>query len=281
MLGLLLGLPSRRLTGDYLAIVTLFFLQLFQTVTTNGDDVFGHNLTGGPNGILRVDPFHLFGHIARRRSTRACSRSRTTTSRSRCSRRVRRPAASSTTRARAARGGRCARTPLAAEIDGHAGQLAQADELRVRRRRRGAHRHALRGAERERVPADVLLHAADHRLHDGDPRRLRQHARRRARRADRRPAARDAPRSRPRGASCSTSRSSAVRSSRSVVSRTLGSSIACGTVAFGFVVHAIAGALHHSWIAGEHAGGISGAIATGSSSRRTSPAGCRRSSTSA
>jgi branched-chain amino acid transport system permease protein len=60
--GLLLGLPSRRLTGDYLAIVTLFFLQLFQTLTTNGDAAFGHNLTGGPNGILRVDPFNLFGH---------------------------------------------------------------------------------------------------------------------------------------------------------------------------------------------------------------------------
>jgi branched-chain amino acid transport system permease protein len=59
--GLLLGLPSRRLSGDYLAIVTLFFLQLFQTITTNGDDAFGHNLTGGPNGILNVDPFHLFG----------------------------------------------------------------------------------------------------------------------------------------------------------------------------------------------------------------------------
>jgi branched-chain amino acid transport system permease protein len=62
LLGLLLGLPSRRLTGDYLAIVTLFFLQLFQTITTNGDNIFGHNLTGGPNGILNVDPFHLFGH---------------------------------------------------------------------------------------------------------------------------------------------------------------------------------------------------------------------------
>jgi branched-chain amino acid transport system permease protein len=60
--GLLVGLPSRRLTGDYLAIVTLFFLQLFQTVMTNGDSVSGHNLTGGPNGILNVDPFHLFGH---------------------------------------------------------------------------------------------------------------------------------------------------------------------------------------------------------------------------
>jgi branched-chain amino acid transport system permease protein len=62
LLGLLLGLPSRRLTGDYLAIVTLFFLQLFQTVTTNGDDAFGHNITGGPNGILNVDPYHAFGH---------------------------------------------------------------------------------------------------------------------------------------------------------------------------------------------------------------------------
>src|SRR3954468_10733407 len=62
IVGLLLGLPSRRLTGDYLAIVTLFFLQLFQTITTNGDSVYGHNITGGPNGILNIDPFHLFGH---------------------------------------------------------------------------------------------------------------------------------------------------------------------------------------------------------------------------
>ncbi|HEV2590789.1 MAG TPA: branched-chain amino acid ABC transporter permease [Gaiellaceae bacterium] len=52
--GFLLGLPSRRLTGDYLAIVTLFFLQLFQTVTTNWQHV-----TGGPFGILNVDPFGL------------------------------------------------------------------------------------------------------------------------------------------------------------------------------------------------------------------------------
>jgi len=62
VVGLLVGLPSRRLTGDYLAIVTLFFLQLFLTVTTNGDDLFGHNVTGGANGILKVDPMSLFGH---------------------------------------------------------------------------------------------------------------------------------------------------------------------------------------------------------------------------
>jgi branched-chain amino acid transport system permease protein len=62
VVGLLLGLPSRRLTGDYLAIVTLFFLQLFQTLMTNGDSAFGRNITGGPNGLLNIDPFHLFGH---------------------------------------------------------------------------------------------------------------------------------------------------------------------------------------------------------------------------
>jgi branched-chain amino acid transport system permease protein len=62
VVGILLGLPSRRLTGDYLAIVTLFFLQLFQTLTTNGDNVFGHNITGGPFGLLNVDPYSFFGH---------------------------------------------------------------------------------------------------------------------------------------------------------------------------------------------------------------------------
>jgi len=60
--GFLLGLPSRRLHGDYLAIVTLFFLQLFQTIVTNGDSIFGHNVTGGAFGIFNVDPLHAFGH---------------------------------------------------------------------------------------------------------------------------------------------------------------------------------------------------------------------------
>ena len=46
LVGLLLGLPSRRLTGDYLAIVTLFFLQLFLTLTNNGDNIFGRERHG-------------------------------------------------------------------------------------------------------------------------------------------------------------------------------------------------------------------------------------------
>ncbi len=59
--GFLVGLPSRRLVGDYLAIVTLFFLFLFLTVATNGDQIWGHDITGGANGILNIDPFEIFG----------------------------------------------------------------------------------------------------------------------------------------------------------------------------------------------------------------------------
>jgi branched-chain amino acid transport system permease protein len=61
IVGWLVGLPSRRLTGDYLAIVTLFFFQVFLTATNNGDNVFGHSITNGPNGILNVDEFSILG----------------------------------------------------------------------------------------------------------------------------------------------------------------------------------------------------------------------------
>jgi ABC-type branched-subunit amino acid transport system permease subunit len=67
ILGFLVALPSRRLVGDYLAIVTLFFGQLFVTVFQNGNRVSflgitrGYDLTGGPNGIPNVDNFDLGG----------------------------------------------------------------------------------------------------------------------------------------------------------------------------------------------------------------------------
>jgi ABC-type branched-subunit amino acid transport system permease subunit len=66
VLGFLVGLPSRRLVGDYLAIVTLFFLQLFLTILLNADRLdlpfFGQtNLTRGPNGISDLDPLRFFG----------------------------------------------------------------------------------------------------------------------------------------------------------------------------------------------------------------------------
>ncbi len=60
LLGLVLGLPSGRLSGDYLAIVTLFFSQIFLELALNVDRL-GIDLTGGPNGIAGVDPFTVFG----------------------------------------------------------------------------------------------------------------------------------------------------------------------------------------------------------------------------
>jgi branched-chain amino acid transport system permease protein len=59
--GLLVGLPSWRLSGDYLAIVTLFFFQIFNTVITNGDNINGTDVTGGSNGIANLDPVSIFG----------------------------------------------------------------------------------------------------------------------------------------------------------------------------------------------------------------------------
>jgi len=57
VLGLIVGWPSRRLIGDYLAIVTLFFGEAFVEFTNN---VAPHTL-GGPNGIVGLDPIKSFG----------------------------------------------------------------------------------------------------------------------------------------------------------------------------------------------------------------------------
>jgi branched-chain amino acid transport system permease protein len=66
VLGFLVGLPSRRLVGDYLAIMTLFFGQAFVTFVTNANRIdfpfVGHvDLTGGANGLASIDPFNFFG----------------------------------------------------------------------------------------------------------------------------------------------------------------------------------------------------------------------------
>ena len=75
LLGFVLALPSRRLSGDYLAIVMLFFLQIFNNFTTNGYAwnwlglTGSHDVTGGPTGINNVDPFRVFGHELTNRPT--------------------------------------------------------------------------------------------------------------------------------------------------------------------------------------------------------------------
>ncbi len=54
MFGAVLGAPTLRLRGDYLAIVTLGFGEIIPDLATN--NVF--NLTGGPNGISGIDQPH-------------------------------------------------------------------------------------------------------------------------------------------------------------------------------------------------------------------------------
>ena len=57
LLGLGVGLPSRRLIGDYLAIVTLFLGEAFVEFTNN----VAPSKLGGPNGITGIDPIKIFG----------------------------------------------------------------------------------------------------------------------------------------------------------------------------------------------------------------------------
>ncbi len=56
--GVIIGLPTLRLRGDYLAIVTLGFGEILPQIARNGDHLFGtgFNLTNGPNGITPLDP---------------------------------------------------------------------------------------------------------------------------------------------------------------------------------------------------------------------------------
>ena len=54
--GIIIGFPTLRLRGDYLAIVTLGFGEIMPQVANNGDDIVGYNITNGPQGINPIDP---------------------------------------------------------------------------------------------------------------------------------------------------------------------------------------------------------------------------------
>jgi branched-chain amino acid transport system permease protein len=56
LLGVLIGLPTLRLRGDYLAIVTLGFGEIIPQVVKNGNSFGGFNLTNGPAGLTAIDP---------------------------------------------------------------------------------------------------------------------------------------------------------------------------------------------------------------------------------
>ena len=59
--GLIIGAPTLRLRGDYLAIVTLAFGEIFVRAMNNLDGDAGPDLTNGPNGIPGIPNLELFG----------------------------------------------------------------------------------------------------------------------------------------------------------------------------------------------------------------------------
>ena len=59
LFGILLGAPTLKLRGDYLAIVTLGFGEIVRIILNNLSQPI--NITNGPQGITRIDPFRLGG----------------------------------------------------------------------------------------------------------------------------------------------------------------------------------------------------------------------------
>jgi branched-chain amino acid transport system permease protein len=59
LFGVLLGAPTLKLRGDYLAIVTLGFGEIIRILLNNLSRPV--NITSGPQGIARIDPFTLDG----------------------------------------------------------------------------------------------------------------------------------------------------------------------------------------------------------------------------
>jgi branched-chain amino acid transport system permease protein len=57
--GVVLGGPTLRLRGDYLAIVTLGFGEIVRILAVNGDSFFGTNVTNGPRGANQIPHFSI------------------------------------------------------------------------------------------------------------------------------------------------------------------------------------------------------------------------------
>jgi branched-chain amino acid transport system permease protein len=57
LFGVLLGAPTLKLRGDYLAIVTLGFGEIIRIFLNNLSQPI--NITNGPQGIARIDPFRI------------------------------------------------------------------------------------------------------------------------------------------------------------------------------------------------------------------------------
>ena len=74
LFGVLLGAPTLRLRGDYLAIVTLGFGEVIRILLNNLDA-----LTNGPRGVINIDPAtldvaHLDPQVRRHARSSCCTR---------------------------------------------------------------------------------------------------------------------------------------------------------------------------------------------------------------
>ncbi|MGV9310825.1 branched-chain amino acid ABC transporter permease [Streptomyces sp. NPDC003691] len=60
--GVIIGAPTLRLRGDYLAIVTLGFGEIFRIAMLNLDGDSGPDITNGPNGVPNIPDLEFFGY---------------------------------------------------------------------------------------------------------------------------------------------------------------------------------------------------------------------------
>ena len=68
--GIVIGLPTLRLRGDYLAIVTLGFGEIVPQFVRNADSVGGFNLTNGTFGINPIDSLAIGSFVFREESNK-------------------------------------------------------------------------------------------------------------------------------------------------------------------------------------------------------------------
>ena len=186
--GIIIGLPTLRLRGDYLAIVTLGFGEIVPQVVRNGDSFGGFNLTNGTFGIAPIDPvgFPVLSAIGLPENFQ------TSDNRERWYYLDRVPAAPLhglllRPAARLAPRARVDRDPRGRDRRRRDGRPADADEdlgVRARRVLRRGRGRVLRELQVGRVPGGLLLqHLGVPALH-GDPRRDGEHLGRGRRRDD-------------------------------------------------------------------------------------------------
>ena len=70
VVGIAIGLPTLRLRGDYLAIVTLGFGEIVPQFVRNADSLGGFDLTNGTFGIAPIDSLGFGGFVFREQSNK-------------------------------------------------------------------------------------------------------------------------------------------------------------------------------------------------------------------